>query len=320
MPARYNLDDKKIVELYKNGYTFKQIAANFNISKDTIRSRLRENGVVLSPGRIRLKLDVEKAHFLYSGGETIESVANKFNVSSATILKNFEEFNLKRRKTGPKRTIEIDDYAFSKPNNSNCYWAGFIAADGNVSGNSLSMHLSNIDYNHLEKFSNFVKLKNSEIFVRKNGVNDGCLVRFRSDRITNDIKDIFNIIPNKSLVLQPPNIYKDNHIRHYIRGYFDGDGCLSRNSNTKNMSFEIYSGSYIILDWILKNIKNNVNVNKNIMVRCKSGNCYRFGFYGNRQVPLIMKWLYKNCNVNFLERKKNKFKEYKKYNKVIGGK
>lgn len=41
----------------------------------------------------------------------------------------------------------------------------------------------------------------------------------------------YGCIPNKSLVLEFPNksIFKSEHlIKHFIRGYFDGDGCFTR--------------------------------------------------------------------------------------------
>lgn len=37
-------------------------------------------------------------------------------------------------------------------------------------------------------------------------------------------------VPNKSLILTFPNKYHvpKNLINHFIRGYFDGDGCITR--------------------------------------------------------------------------------------------
>ena len=48
-------------------------------------------------------------------------------------------------------------------------------------------------------------------------------------------------VPNKSLILTFPdiNVVSEDLVRHFIRGYFDGDGCLSFNKNkycTPNIS------------------------------------------------------------------------------------
>lgn len=64
-------------------------------------------------------------------------------------------------------------------------------------------------------------------------------------------------VPNKSLILKPPKI--DNElINHFIRGYFDGDGCVSFNSKTKVYAVCILGTKeileYIILHSGIKNV------------------------------------------------------------------
>mgnify|MGYP002625860766 CR=1 FL=1 len=38
-------------------------------------------------------------------------------------------------------------------------------------------------------------------------------------------------IPNKSLILEFPKDIPNDLIRHFVRGYFDGDGCISKNED-----------------------------------------------------------------------------------------
>lgn len=308
MPARYDLDDSKIVEMYKSGNTFYSIAEEFNISRDTVRKRLKENGIISTIGRKKKIFDIEFAYSFYKDGNTIQNTANKFCVSPSTIIKNFENSGYPRNRCGPERKISLNDDTFAIPNVSNCYWAGFIAADGNVQQNQLSICLKLDDLKHLEKFKNYLSLIGTKVFIKSNKF---CIIRFRSDSIINDLKNNFNIIPNKSLILQPPKLINDNLARHYIRGYFDGDGCVSKNSNTGNLSFEIYSGSQAILKWMLQKIRHNLNIGKKIKLN-KKVNTYRLSFCGNQQVPTLVAWLYEDCGNNFLERKKIKFESFYK--------
>ena len=308
MPKRIILDDSEICKLYERGFSSTKIAKEIGVSQDTIRDRLKRNNIILKIGRIKKDFDIDKLYYLYKNGETLGKLSNKFNISATTIANNFRLNSLSIERTGPKRKIEINDFIFSKFTPESCYWAGFIAADGNIYDNQLSIHLKDIDIEHLENFVNFVGLKGSNVFIKPNGKNNSCLVRFRSNQIVKDLKKIFNIIPNKSLILRPPNINNFELIRNYIRGCFDGDGCFSYGVS-KQMSFEVYSGSKDILEWILKNIK-KLNVSKKVKIYNKSINCFRFNFTGNKQVKIIMDWLYKEPNIYYLQRK---FKKYKKH-------
>ena len=56
-----------------------------------------------------------------------------------------------------ERQHNVNDDFFNNPNILNCYWAGFIAADGCIgrrNNNVLSIGLSSKDKQHLETFKN----------------------------------------------------------------------------------------------------------------------------------------------------------------------
>jgi predicted transcriptional regulator len=123
----------------------------------------------------------------------------------------------------------------------------------------------------------------------------------------------FNIIPNKSLVLQPPpNDMPLELRRHYIRGYFDGDGHIE-DSYELSLCFNITSGSFSILDWIMKTIymyhpelgqesyiytieKHNDDENNKYRIDIK-----------NTKVLNIYKWFYEGCGEYKLDRKFDTF-------------
>lgn len=75
MPSKINLDEKEIIKMYESGFTFKEIAKFFNISKDTVRSRMRANGIYLNSGARKLKTDEEEISSLYLSGNTIEEIS-----------------------------------------------------------------------------------------------------------------------------------------------------------------------------------------------------------------------------------------------------
>lgn len=212
------------------------------------------------------------------------------------------------RPNASHRKYEIDELSFSNINKDNCYWAGFIAADGNISGINLSVELNSIDEKHLLKLADFVR-SNIGIYKRKRQrdfeeIEYSCF-KIRSQIIINDLYDNFNIVPRKSLILEPPKI-SGNFIKHYIRGYFDGDGCIGFDTHFK---LTFVGGSFNILKWIKENIEQAVETgDPTICVRDKS-KTYCLSYHGN-QVINILNWLYEDCGNNFLNRKKDKYESF----------
>ena len=99
------------------------------------------------------------------------------------------------------------------------------------------------DYLHLEKFKEFIKYNGpGKVTISNVRCNNKICKRCRFS-ITNKFfwHSLYEkgCVPNKSLTLTFPsiNIFKDSLlIKHFIRGYFDGDGSLSFYKNIKSVS------------------------------------------------------------------------------------
>lgn len=119
--------------------------------------------------------------------------------------------------------------------------------------------------------------------------------------------------PQKSLVLKFPDksIIEDSLIRHFIRGYFDGDGCIYTNSNNK-ISINFTGTSDMLLgisDFLLQN-----NIMKTTVKLYDCGKAKEMFIYGIDNIKDILDYLYKDCTI-YLERKYNKYIEfYSDYN------
>lgn len=142
-----------------------------------------------------------------------------------------------------------EDY-FSVPNLENCYWAGFIAADGNIEKNhrSLKVSLSIKDLEHLSKFKQSLAYTGPMYTCKRNEVTTTITLKISSFKICEDLKRHFNIVPAKSMILCPPNITDEKLVLSFISGYIDGDGCIKHKDNTIAMG--LVSGSKQILNWI----------------------------------------------------------------------
>jgi hypothetical protein len=119
---------------------------------------------------------------------------------------------------------------FRDPAIRNTYWAGFLAADGNVAlnRNTISIDLAAKDREHLVQFQRDVK-GNFRIEDRDRG-NKGIQSRVRIDCLAwkSDLRHNYNIIPQKTFKLQPPTL--DHFLSLcFIAGYIDGDGSILEN-------------------------------------------------------------------------------------------
>ena len=145
-----------------------------------------------------------------------------------------------------------EDFFETIDSEEKAYWLGFMAADGCISLTNdlyprISLKLSEKDLDHLEKFKYSIKgnFKIHEINSIKCGKSYS--IDLSSKKMYNDLLDK-GITPRKSLTLLPPKNVPDDLIRHWIRGYFDGDGCFSfRKSGVFNLSI---LGTFEVLNFI----------------------------------------------------------------------
>ncbi len=107
------------------------------------------------------------------------------------------------------------------------YFLGFICADGCILNNnkthryqiSLKLHVKDTDI-----LNTFIKCIDGETKIWKHKQREMVEVKFSGKKIINDLSNL-GILPNKTFNLKYPEIPL-NLERHFLRGYFDGDGCI----------------------------------------------------------------------------------------------
>jgi hypothetical protein len=217
----------------------------------------------------------------------------------------------------PAARKKVNDFYWSTLNLENCYWAGFLAADGCITRNSkvIKLTISSKDHKHLELFKQNIGFggdikKYSRTSNLNNKKYEASNIWITSEKMTNDLKKYFNIIKKKSLILTPPNLYNYNDKLSFafIKGYIDGDGCISvhKNRNTNIISISV-AGTYSVLCWI-KNKFEKILGNKIKNKIRKTGNIYQLQIRGKKAVSLIS--FLKKINTPELERKWSKLDKY----------
>lgn len=120
-----------------------------------------------------------------------------------------------------------------------------------------------------------------------------------------NILNSYGCTPKKSLTLKFPNesIFKSKDlIRHFIRGYWDGDGCICFTETTRiasvigTLEFLTVLKSYLPVD------------SGTITKKNKSENTYTLQF-SRKQAFSVLYYLYNNSTI-YLNRKFKKYKDF----------
>jgi hypothetical protein len=156
-----------------------------------------------------------------------------------------------------KRKYNQDPIFFLREKPEVYYSAGFIAADGNVDKNQsmIQIKIHQSDKAVLEKILAYSN-GNNPIHIYDKGVDKGlCSLRLNNFFWVKDLKDKFNIVPNKSLILEPPNFdlakTPPELVKSFIIGYIDGDGGIYRRKNFNTLELYIL-GTKAMVEWLGK--------------------------------------------------------------------
>lgn len=188
------------------------------------------------------------------------------------------------------------------------YFLGLIFSDGCVINDlerhryKLCLKLHNKDKHILEEFINFI---DGEMKLWFHGQRDMCEVSISGKKIIMDLKDK-GVLSNKTFTIKYPDI-DENLERHFLRGYFDGDGCIRLNTDKRDGSkrgdLRIVSGSIDMLNKINERMNFLFNTNLNKLYGPKNKDYKFIGWAGMTDIEKIYNGFYNDSNL-FLKRKK----------------
>ena len=254
-----------------------------------------------------------------------QKIATTLNVSQMTICKILKKLKIKAR-NNIKYTYNNN---FFKNINTQefLYFIGFFIADGfhNEDEGRLHITLNIKDREILDKFN--VCIYNGNRPLRKfQSYTKKCDPSIKIDINSRELSDKFvkwNIRQNKSLTCELPNInIKPENFHHFIRGIFDGDGCIYKariqtKHRQKSAAFVVsiinskklcnqLKDRFKILGFNFK-LKHHSHCNDNVKSIILSG---------NRQVERFLNWMYRGSTI-CLTRKYNKYLDLVNQNKEI---
>jgi len=207
------------------------------------------------------------------------------------------------------------------------YVLGFLFADGAiidaVSSRTQYIQFNSVDREILEKIRVIMKAEHP-LYVRPSRIikhvnifyksRESFILRIGSRRMYNDLLHL-GLVPKKSKIAIFP-LVPSRYLNHFVRGYFDGDGCVYL-QKTKGITKPIIikrflviftSGSAAFLEKLGMMLKNRLGLRYK---KLYDGNkAFQLRYCTNDAIK-IFKFLYKPCYQKlYLERKFDIFNNY----------
>lgn len=174
----------------------------------------------------------------YLAGDSTVKLSQRYNIHYSSIRNFLIKNGVKLRSNRDNsRRYAVDHGIFSViDTEEKAYWLGFLYADGYVSsvgGKKVGLSLSTTDMKHLEKFKAFIGAENPICVYHSSGYGNGEYGRIiiASDKMYDDLVG-HGVLEHKSNILEFPTWLNDDLKRHFLRGYIDGDGCITKNGNS----------------------------------------------------------------------------------------
>lgn len=224
------------------------------------------------------------------------SLAKKYK----TCPNRFSKY-LKKQNILTRRKVFFEDRLFKTiDSEEKAYWLGFLYADGCVTYSTnkhryvIEICLAEKDKLHIEKFKIFL---NTLTTIKYREKTKAFRLSICSKLMCEDLINL-GCFSNKSLTLQFPTEEQvpKKFIKHFIRGYFDGDGCISNGNVSLLGTFEFLNSIKELFNFTeLPISKDKRHLNNTFYLR-----------FRRAESSLFLHTIYNNSNV-YLERKYNKY-------------
>ncbi len=314
------MEIKELAQKFLKGEgTLGELSRKYKVPSKQIKTELEFQGYIIKSGYrlqtiIGLKLGVEE-YIANIPNSSISKICEKYHMTHKTLSNRLKELGYEI--VNHQNEVKFNENVFdSIDTEEKAYWLGFIFADGCISTEAYGFELSlcAADSEHLDKFNKFMGHHKDNVKFGETSANTKI---FRRCRWTVRNKHLWNVlysygcVPKKSLILKFPNtnIFKSpNLIKHFIRGYWDGDGCISYANKKHSTMTTVVLGTEDFLSKLKLQLPLKFDYvlgyndkSKNLITRVLSIN-------GKNGLELLY-YLYENSTI-YLTRKFDKYKEY----------
>jgi len=298
---------ERLVDLRRSGSSINDLVQEFDIAEVTAYKIIRDLGAAAERKKHVYLSSAEKESLVesYKDGADTATLAKEFNVTREVVSRIANSFGVARTRTEANTKYSLSHHVFDEINDeATAYWIGFLAADGSIGKkNKIKLELATKDHDHLEKFLNFIE-SDRPIYERCYG-HPSVVVEFYSKQMVQSLAR-HGVVRNKTFKLKNHPEMHSSLIKHYYRGYIDGDGCIGHSITGGRWTYPYISvlGTYAFLEnmqaWILDCLPG--------VTKTKIGTRRKISAYSKcakSQTPAVLELIYGNASI-YLDRKYEK--------------
>lgn len=255
-------------------------------------------------GRRMTSSQKEKCIDMYLNGSLLIDIREEVGFAIPSIRRHLKKEGIVLNGVNPRKNYNFEK--FNREDVDFWYFLGIFASDGSIQNNGSQLNISSKDLEFLQKIQ--------EIFCKRGSIRISNVVKGKkyyslsiySTQIINIVKDELNF-SEKTYDIEFPNPPNEDSFFAFMRGVFDGDGCIY-----KNKSVQFCSASDIFIEGVRKAIS-DYNFKLGVYnVGVKGGKAKQVHILGGREKRAkFLRRMYKNSEHLRLDRKFKTFiKEY----------
>ncbi len=242
----------------------------------------------------------------YTNGESTVQLSKEYGIHPSCIRTFLIDNGVKMRsnKENSRRYYVNDNVFHIIDTEEKAYWLGFLAADGYVcstNGKRVGLSIASKDRHHLEKFKSFLcSTYPIKTYISSSGYSNSEYVRMIicSDQMYDDLV-LHGVVEHKTNILKYPTSVPHELQKHFLRGFVDGDGCITKRGNSFVISI---MGINEFLDDAVKYLRSE-NAYKHGRIYQRKKNCPTLSLsMCGETAKNVIGLLYGNCTV-YLDRK-----------------
>jgi intein-encoded DNA endonuclease-like protein len=247
----------------------------------------------------------------------MKELSDLLNISERSVSRVLIDNNINTRLKN--RYTLNEDYFSVIDSEEKAYILGFLYADGYVDNdNYIVFSLTERDGYMVQLIADKIEFTGEVKTYQKGGSYENskpkCVLSFSSEKMASDLRAI-GLYPNKSTSMENIPKIEERLYRHFVRGYFDGDGSITTSlhsschivrGKTKVYQYPMHVMTMISTLAFLKNMVSKMPITLYSYTQSKSNKMFYFRCQANKEIPVLFKYLYDDSTM-YLKRKFNKW-------------
>lgn len=309
-----NEKENQIIQKYQQNVSIDEICNEYEVNEQQIRQVLKQNNIDRKKTSFSDELQ-ERIIELYTQGHTQKYIEETLLISRSGIINTLKRNNIPRRSSSENnQKYDRNSHYFDNIVTENqAYILGMLFADGNnnTAHNSITLSLQERDKHLLEQIAYEIgysgPLRLNPLHEINPNYQNHYILNINDEHMSQTLNEL-GMVNAKSLKLQFPIFLPQNLRRHFMRGYFDGDGNIYYDQKRKKCQTQtvgtFHFCAHLSQELLGLDCKNCIKHPK----QC-SDNTFVVQTGGNKSSYTFLSWMYEDSNLK-LERKYAQFESF----------